>query len=330
MVNKRAEEEQAIVDEQMMPDIAADTLKGLTASPKHLFPKYFYDKRGSEIFGEITRMPGYYLTKAEKEIFDVYGKVIASKINSHMPLKLIELGSGDGLKTKILIGHLSAMNADLCFMPVDISKNANDEILESVKKEFPGVTIRPVTTDYFRIAGRIEPVRGTKQAILFLGSNIGNIEKREMNQFFGNISDIMMPGDNLLIGFDMKKSPSVIMKAYNDAHGITTRFNLNLLERLNREAGMNFVISMFEHHTSYDPVSGEVRSYIVSTMEHTVFSSVLGTSFQFREWEPVFMEMSKKFDFDEIYSLASSYGFSIIENFSDKREYFTDSLWVKT
>lgn len=312
-----------------IPEIAADALRGLTSDPKHLLPKYFYDKTGSEIFGEIKRMPGYYLTACETEIFETHGGDIAKAVSAEQHLRVIELGSGDGLKSRILLQHLVAKVTGLSFIPVDIDRSSNELLVRYLREYLPALDISPVTGDYFKLAGKINYEHGTKQVVLFLGSNIGNMNKREMDDFFENVLSFISPDDYLLIGFDLKKSPSVIMKAYDDAQGITARFNLNLLKRLNREIGTDFNEVNFEHHTSYDPVSGELKSYLVSKTDHEVFSKMPGMTFSFKKWEPVFMEMSKKYDNHEIESIAAKYGFRIVNNFTDRRKYFADSLWIR-
>lgn len=312
-----------------IPDIAADAFIGLTSDPKYLLPKYFYDKAGSEIFSEITRMPWYYLTECESEIFETHGSEIAKAISPGKKLRIIELGSGDGIKTRILIRHLLEKTSGLSFVPVDIDSSSIELLVSYMRAYFPALIIKPVNADYFRLAGEINPEPGTREVVLFLGSNIGNIDKNELGRFFADVLSFIMPGDYLLIGFDLKKSPSVIMKAYDDPDGVTARFNLNLLERLNRETGTDFNEKNFEHHTSYNPISGEEKSFLVSRKDHEVYSKLLGLAFPFKKWEPVFMEMSKKYDITEIETLASEFGFRIEKSFTDRRKYFCDSLWVK-
>ena len=165
--------------------------------------------------------------------------------------------------------------------------------------------------------------------ILFLGSNIGNFSDNETEIFLNQLSTYTNPGEKLLIGFDLKKSPNIIINAYNDPHGHTRRFNLNHLIRLNRELDANFNIHQFEHHIFYDPQSGDVKSYLISTSEQIVDIKSINQDFHFRKWESIFMELSRKFILHTIEELAKKNGFKVIQNFTDKRSYFVDSLWIK-
>lgn len=314
---------------EIMPAIASDILRGLSASPKWILPKYFYDEAGSKIFTEIMKMPEYYLTPCEIEILTFHGKTIAKMLTGNSPFRLIEFGPGDGYKSGIILDLLMDAGARLSYNPVDISVTSNDQIKEKLGTKFPTLSIEPVTGDYLTIPGNIRTPGTLRLAILFLGSNIGNLNTREMNRFFGNIAKYMLPGDCIVIGFDLKKSPAVIMRAYNDPNGLTARFNLNLLVRMNRELKTDFDIEAFQHHTAYDPVTGEVKSYIVSMIDQAVYCPVLGTSFAFRKWEPVFTELSKKYEIGEIDSLAEDFGFRVADNFTDHRGFFVDSFWIK-
>ncbi len=314
----------------MNHNILTDTERGLSADPKYLLPRYFYDERGSRIFQQIMEMPEYYLTRCEMEIFTGQKEEIARYfIHDGTPFDLIEPGAGDGMKTKVLLHHLTRQNAHFHFFPVDISRETNDDLVRQLRKELPGLSVQPLTGDYFMMTEALQQISGRRKVILFLGSNIGNFSEDEIRLFYAHLHDLTDPGDRLLTGFDLKKSPAVIMQAYNDSHGFTRDFNLNLLVRLNRELGADFDTARFEHHTEYDPVSGDVKSFLVSTTEQTVTIRALKKSYRFRKWEPVFTERSRKFDRETIEKLAEENGFSVEKNFTDSREYFTDSLWIK-
>jgi dimethylhistidine N-methyltransferase len=313
-----------------LSEIVSDTLQGLSAKPKYLLPKYFYDDQGSRIFQEIMQMPEYYLTDCEYEIFASYKKQIASAFyEGNVPFNLIELGAGDGTKTKILLRQLVEHRVPFSYSPVDISQIANDELVKSLKTEMPSLTVNPKTGDFFRLMRHMNGHPAIRKIILFLGSNIGNFSDGELTFFLKQLASFTHPGDKVFIGFDLKKSPDIIMKAYNDPHGHTRNFNLNHLMRLNRELGANFNIGDFEQHTQYDPVSGAVKSFLVSKTKQTVFIEALEKTFYFKKWEPVFMELSRKFDSETIGDLASSHGFKVEQQFTDSQNYFVDSLWVK-
>lgn len=282
------------------------------------------------IFQEIMGMPEYYLTGCEFNIFKQQSASICkSVIPKKYPFELIELGPGDGKKSKILLKTLSEINLNFTYLPVDISRHALNELSHSLNKEIPGISIREKVGDFFRIMQELARENGMSKIILFLGSNIGNFLPEEMDSFLSLLAGLSSPGDKALIGFDKKKDPEVIMNAYNDPHGHTSHFNLNHLVRINEELNADFNISNFKHHTSYNPVTGAVKSYLVSTRDQSVFIEDLNTTIEFKKWEPIFMELSQKFNDHDIQALANRFGFEVEKNFTDENNYFTDSLWIK-
>jgi dimethylhistidine N-methyltransferase len=315
------------------PDLtgfAGDTFAGLSSDPKFLLPKYFYDDAGSLIFEEITNMPGYYLTGCELEIFSDSQEYITDALLNDSPFfNLIELGPGSGIKTMLLLKSLLRRNSEIRYFPVDISSKANEQLVHNLRKELPIIEIFPFTGDYLNLPGLNGSFGNMKKIFLFLGSNIGNMDDRELNIFLSGLSAYTFKGDKILIGFDLKKSPGIIMKAYDDPYGLTRKFNMNHLLRINRELDADFDTGNFEHYTTYDPISGEVRSYLVSTIRQTVKVKGLKADFEFRKWEPVYMELSRKFDIVTIAKIAERYGFRVDHHFTDSRNYFVDSLWTR-
>jgi dimethylhistidine N-methyltransferase len=314
----------------LLSELATDTLRGLASTPKFLLSKYFYDDNGSRIFQDIMQMPEYYLTDCEFEIFTTRKEQITDAfVNDSHDFEIIELGSGDGLKTKVLLNSLINRAVSFKYIPVDISKIANQQLVESLAKEIPALKVKAQTGDFLRVMKHINGYSGIRKAILFLGSNIGNFSEAELNLFLSQLSDFAYKGDKVMIGFDLKKSPEIIMKAYDDPHGHTRDFNLNHLTRLNRELGANFELNNFEQHTEYNPQTGAVKSFLVSKKDQKVHIEVLNRSFVFRKWESVFMELSQKFDLETIEMLATKHGFRVEEHFTDSLNYFADSLWIK-
>lgn len=314
---------------EILTEIAKDTQEGLSSNPKYLLPKYFYDDKGSQIFQDIMHMPEYYLTNCESKIFSEQKVEICRAFRGdNSSFDLIEFGSGDGLKTKILLQHLLKTKAEFNYIPIDISSHANDLLERELKDVLPDLSIFPRTGDYFEIMKEIEN-SGRRKVILFLGANIGNFSRSEADLFFTQLADLTTEGDRVLIGFDLKKSPAKIMKAYNDPHGNTRNFNLNHLRRLNNELGADFDLAKFEQHTEYSPVSGAVRSFLVSSQEQEVYIESIEEGFRFKKWEPIYMELSQKYDVDMIKQLAIDHGFRVEQNFTDSRNYFVDSLWIR-
>lgn len=311
-------------------EFTKDTLKGLTSPKKFLNSKYFYDEKGSRIFQQIMRMPEYYLTDCELDIFSGQSNQMAELIISHNSFfNLIELGPGDGLKSKILLKTLISLRADFQYIPMDISSVALHDLVNMLRHEIPELSTKEKVGDYFQILQNLHLDNGARKVILFLGSNIGNFLPDQLDDFLKKLAAITSEGDMVLIGFDLKKSPDVLRKAYDDPHGYTRDFNLNHLVRINRELNANFIIEFFSHHISYNPASGAMESYLVSKCEQSVHVEAFKRVISFKPWESIFMELSQKFTPDEITNLAEKHGFQLMRNFSDSRNYFTDSLWVK-
>ena len=314
----------------LLSELANDTLRGLTSKPKYLLSKYFYDESGSAIFQDIMKMPEYYLTNCEYEIFDSQRKQLINEfIKNGTYFNLIELGSGDGLKTKVLLNEMISRLINFSYVPVDISPKANIDLEKSLTYEMPSLKVKAQTGDFFRVMKRMDDYSELRKVILFLGSSIGNFTDDEINLFLKHLSEFVHSGDSVMIGFDLKKSPEIIVQAYNDPHGHTRRFNLNHLSRLNRELGADFNLDNFEQHTEYNPQTGEVKSFLVSKVDQKVQIEALEKIIHFYKWEAMLMELSRKFDFETIEKYAATHGFSIVNHFTDKKKWFTDSLWIK-
>ncbi|MEM9678798.1 MAG: L-histidine N(alpha)-methyltransferase [Bacteroidota bacterium] len=307
---------------------ANDVLKGLTADDKHLSSKYFYDDNGSRIFQEIMNMPEYYLTNAEFEILSLQSKQIIEAVNFSSPFNIVELGAGDGMKTFKLLEYLVNNQIDVNYVPIDISQEAIDILTRNLKQKLPGLTILPKVGDYFQIL-KDNKKSDYPSLLLFLGSNIGNYKEEEAQELLRLFNENMKTGDKLLIGLDLKKNPITIRKAYDDPHGITKRFNLNLLLRINRELGADFKIDDFDFYCQYNPENGQVKSYIVSLRAQDVYIKALDTIIHFDYNELVWTELSKKYSINDIENLAKHCNFSLNQNFLDCKHYFADSLWEK-
>ena len=307
---------------------AEDVLKGLSSTPKSLSSKYFYDDEGSRLFQEIMKLPEYYLTRAEFEIFQNQSKEIFAAFDGDTSVfDLIELGAGDGSKTSLLVEHFLENNTDFKFVPIDISSKALNFLTEKFAEKFPDLKIQPEQGDYFRTLETFKERSDKKKIILFLGSNIGNFSRSQALDFFGHLREVMNPQDLIFIGFDLHKNPKTILRAYDDANGITAKFNLNLLKRINRELGANFNIEEFSHYASYHPTEHAARSFLISQKQQTVHIEVLNKSFEFEKWEPIFMEVSQKYNLQMIAEIATQSGFEIVKNFFDSNNFYTNSLW---
>ncbi|HEX4945453.1 MAG TPA: L-histidine N(alpha)-methyltransferase [Blastocatellia bacterium] len=307
---------------------AADVLSGLSAVPKSLSSKYFYDDEGSRLFQEIMQLPEYYLTRAEREIFQTQAaEIYAAFATPDATFDLIELGAGDGTKTAVLINHFLTQSADFTYAPIDISQEAIDVLTNKFRREFPALKLSPLTGDYFHILQTLKNASPRRKVVMFLGSNIGNFSHEQALDFFRHLRAGINAGDLLFIGFDLQKDPRVIVRAYDDAQGVTAQFNLNMLRRINRELGGNFDLSKFSHYALYRPIECAARSFLISREEQDVFIQALQRSFHFRQWEAIFMEISQKYSLPMIDELAQESGFRVVRNFFDPNQYFADSLW---
>jgi dimethylhistidine N-methyltransferase len=307
---------------------AEDVLNGLSSSPKFLSSKYFYDDEGSRLFQEIMKLPEYYLTRAELEIFQTQTPEIFAAFDArHGAFDLIELGAGDGTKTSRLVDYFLAQNADFNYVPIDISAEALNFLTDKFARQFPTLSIKPEQGDYFRTLETFKQKSNRKKIILFLGSNIGNFSEEQAIGFFGHLREVMNPQDFIFIGFDLHKNPKTILRAYDDANGVTAKFNLNLLKRINRELGGNFNTEEFSHYASYHPSERAARSFLISQKAQTVYIEALDRSFEFQQWEPIFMEISQKYGVRMIQNLAERSGFRIVENFFDGNNFYANSLW---
>jgi len=312
----------------LINEFATDTIEGLSSNNKFLSSKYFYDDKGSRIFQDIMRMPEYYLTDCELEIFETQKQHILDELNTnHGGFQLIELGAGDGLKTKILLKHFLEKEVNFKYSPIDISKDAVVQLVDGIRKEYPQLKVKGLIGDYFNLISQIQPNGYSKKIVLFLGSNIGNFDRQTSLEFLTHLKEVLNPQDQLLIGFDMKKDPEVILKAYNDPHGYTASFNLNLLRRINRELDADFNIENFKHEEIYNPDSGEAKSYLISLTDQSVYIAEIDKTIDFVAGEKIYMEMSQKYDKEMINNLAEDCGFEIVRNFTDKRQFFMNSLW---
>ena len=269
----------------------------------------------------------YYLTRAELNIFQTQSQQLLDLFDSGGAFRIVELGAGDGMKTKFLLKYFQDKGADFSYCPVDISANVLEELRKNMLEEMPTLNMEPLAGDYFQVLSDLKFQNHKRNIAFFLGSNIGNFRRDLAIDFLSSIQRNLKTGDFLLIGFDLKKDPKRILSAYNDSKGVTKAFNLNLLNRINRELGGNFQMDAFDHNPIYDPMTGECRSYLIAKSPQQVYLSTLDEAFEFKAWEPIYMEVSKKYDLDEIDDLAKETGFRVKKNLFDSDDLFTDSIW---
>jgi L-histidine Nalpha-methyltransferase len=291
-------------------------LGGLAGTPRALPCKFFYDARGSELFEEITKVPEYYLTRTELSILEEFTGEIAAQIGPHA--RLIELGSGASRKVRLL---LQALARPVAYVPVDISGEHLREAAGQLAADFPDLPVIAVCADYTRPFQLPEmPGPAGKKVGFFPGSTIGNFEPEAVVRFLRNCAELLGPGGEMLIGADLKKEPEILDAAYNDRAGMNAAFNLNLLERINRELGGTLDLGKFEHLAFYNEDERRMELYIKSLGDQTAM--IAGHSFNFGKDERIHTENSYKYPRDEFHALAARAGFQPVRTWTDKNELF--------
>lgn len=307
---------------------AEDVHEGLSSAFKHLPSKYFYDDEGTRLFQKIMALPEYYLTNCESEILQHQSVQIYEALNFNEAFNVVELGAGDGTKTLKMLKTFTQLNLDFTFVPIDISLEAINSLIDKTVKALPNIKIKPMVGDYFEKLKEINADH-KPNLILFLGANIGNYAHTEAVDLLSLIRQSIKQDDKLLIGFDLRKNPAIIAPAYSDATGITRAFNLNLLHRINNELKGDFNINQFDFYSHYNPETGAVKSYLVSLVEQKLQLGVLQKTYSFKANELIFTELSKKYNIKEIEEIALKTGFGCQQHFKDKLNYFSDSLLCK-
>ena len=309
--------------ELLISPIASDVLDGLSAQPKQLPPKLFYDAVGSHLFEEITRTPEYYPTRTERAILEEFaGDIIAEAGNN---LTLVELGAGSASKTRVLIRAILRRQLRLEFHPVDVSPAALQQAVTSLNGDFPRLHVTPIAADYGEHLPDLRSRPGRK-LVLFIGSTIGNFEPQEAEQFLKRVRASLQTGDALLLGFDMVKDAKVLHAAYNDVAGVTAQFNKNVLARMNRELGADFDLHEFNHVAFWNPRKSRIEMHLESLYEQTVWVEDLGRGFHFDRGERIHTENSYKFNTASIKRLLRRSGFKLEKNWTDPKGWFCEAL----
>lgn len=307
-----------------------DINDGLSQQPKYISSHYFYDSIGDKLFQQIMDMPEYYLTNSELEIFREQADAIirSFEMNPAEEFELIELGAGDGKKTQHLLQKLLEKDYSFQYIPVDISSNSLNVISNRFKNLFPDLKIKPKQGEYFHVLDDLFTSPKPK-IILFIGSNLGNMEDKMAKKFLLKIAQHLKTNEKLLLGLDLMKSRDIILPAYNDATGITRDFNLNLLTRINTDLGGNFNLDNFEHSPEYTEDEGIAKSFLKSKTKQNVYISALNKSFEFEKDELIHTEISRKYNDEILGNLLQNTQLEIRQKFLDSQEYFADYIITK-
>ena len=294
---------------------ARDAVDDLSQHPKRLSPKYFYDAAGSELFEAITRLPEYYPTRTELGILRDRGREIASIIPRRAAL--IEFGAGSTTKVRLLLEKC----AFAAYVPVDISGDFLRAQAERLRKDFPDLAVYPLAADFTAPFALPAQVSTLPKVGFFPGSTIGNFEPHEACRFLRSARDILGERAQMIVGADLEKDERVLRDAYNDAAGVTARFNLNLLVRMNRELGSNFDVSAFTHRAIYNLERHRIEMHLISRRQQAV--RMLGTSFSFRPGESIHTENSYKYSIERFAALARGAGWRVRESWTDAQNMFS-------
>lgn len=307
----------------LVSPIAEEVVRGLSARSRRLPPKLFYDAAGSRLFDEITETEEYYPTRTERGILTEFaGQMVRQAGNN---LTLVELGAGSASKTQLLIEAALQRQLRAEFYPVDVSSSALQGALASLNGHFPRLRVSPIVADYTHHLPELSSLAGHK-LVLFLGSTIGNFEPDEAEAFLKNVRRSLAPGDALLIGFDLIKGADVLYAAYNDAAGVTARFNKNMLARINRELGGTFDLDAFEHVAFWNRRKSRIEMHLESVYEQTVWIEDLGRGFHFEQGERIHTENSYKFNMPSIGRLLRRAGFKLEKSWTDPKRWFCEAL----
>jgi L-histidine N-alpha-methyltransferase len=315
-----------LADSYGLRALALDVLNGLSETPKHLPSRWIYDERGSRLFSDICELEEYYPTRCEAEILTRNTSDILKRAGASA-LDIVDLGAGDGRKTNIVLAAALKQLKQVRYVPIDISEASMAALVKQTQKKFPKLDVGGIVGEYFDGLHLLRKDSGRRTLVLFLGSNIGNFGRTQARVFLRQLWEALNDGDQILIGFDLKKDIELLLAAYNDKKGVTADFNTNLLRRINRELGGDFDLEAFRHYATYDVFSGAIESYVVSLKSQTVTIRDLKSTFTFDEWEPIHTEYSYKYLQKDIDSLAINTGFRIVQQYYDDKRWFTDSLW---
>ena len=297
-------------------DISGDVLAGLSQTPKRLPSKYFYDKRGSELFEQITHQPEYYLTRVELALLQASSAEIANAVGPRA--HVVEYGSGSGRKTRIL---LDALEDPVAYTPIEISRSALLASVERLDREFGDVEVLPVLADFTQPVPLPAPARQAEHALVFFpGSTLGNFTNPEALRLLRAMHQTMGDRGGALLGIDLQKSPEILEAAYNDMAGVTSEFTLNLLARLNRDIGSDFELDGFIHRAHYAAGPGCIETYLVSQKPQTV--QVQGRTFNFDDGEAMQVEYSHKYTDAGFTAMATEAGLKVVRGWNDPKDWF--------
>ena len=303
--------------------IAVEVFTGLTGEPKTLSPWLFYDEAGSRLFEEITELPEYYVTRTERKILAEHADEIVSAAAGGRDLSIIELGAGTATKTGLLLNAAVRLQGSVTYYPIDVSQTALDEARCRLEAELPEVTVEPIVADYTEGMRQNNTVQSGRRLVLYIGSSIGNFSPEDAVEVLRGVRAQLSPGDCLLLGTDMVKDAQMLHEAYDDAAGVTARFNMNVLTRINRELEGNFNLRLFRHQARWNARESRVEMHLESLLAQKVAIRALDLEVRFLRGETIHTENSYKFTDESVLELLTRAGFRLRQQWSDADKWFT-------
>lgn len=296
-----------------------DVITGLSAHPRYLPPKYFYDEKGSQLFEQICEQPEYYPTRTEASILNAFGSAIAHITG---PCEIVELGSGSSTKTRVLLDAYQLAGHPLRYLPVDVSDTMLSSTAKKLLEEYPQISIRALAGTYEASLKALPTKQLPTRMIAFLGSTIGNLLPGECSEFFDRVSKILETGDYFLLGLDLQKETATLEAAYNDKQDVTAAFNLNMLQHLNQQFRGNFNLENFTHIAQYNKQKNQIEMYLESMIAQRVRLQTLDLTVEFEKGDRILSEISRKFNIQEMTRILANYQLDVTKDFTDERQWF--------
>jgi L-histidine N-alpha-methyltransferase len=303
--------------------IAAEVLSGLSERPKTLSPWLFYDEAGSGLFEQITELPEYYVTRTERQILAEHADEIIAAAARGRRLSIIELGAGTATKTGLLLNAAVRLQRRVTYHPIDVSKTALEEARARLEAELPEVTVEPIVGDYTEGLRQNGASRAGRRLVLYIGSSIGNFSPADAVEVLRGVRAQLSPGDCLLLGTDMVKDTRMLLAAYDDGAGVTAKFNMNVLVRINRELDAGFDPQLFRHHARWNEQHSRIEMHLESLLAQRVAIRTLDMEVLFKHGETIHTENSYKFTDQQVLELLTRAGFSLRQQWSDAEKWFT-------
>lgn len=312
----------------VLEKVAHAVRAGLACAPRCLPPWLFYDEAGSRLFEEITELPEYYLTRTERSILAAHAGSIIARAAAGRRLRIAELGAGSAVKTRLLLAAAIERQRSVLYEPVDVSITALLEAQSRLQLEMPAADVRPLAMDYTNGFALAPAAAGERRLVLYIGSSIGNFEPEDSARLLGHVRQKLAPGDSLLLGVDLVKDESVLLRAYDDAAGTTAAFNRNLLARLNRELAADFNPAGFAHRALWSPAHSRIEMHLESRTAQRVHLAALNWEIDFEAGETIHTENSYKFRPGQAESMLTRAGFEPAARFTDARGWFAVCLGI--